>query len=153
MFNHDDGVLAGCVERDTVNLIFNSVIHHIRNGVAGMLEPFQQPNLCAVAFRLVLSILIELHVRLIVVDDVFYQYVFVSLVVFEDTAKSIASLVYRNYHFLHQELFNAHILCSQTGRLAYTHFRDLTHFFDAVKFSHKDFVSREHIFEAVSKGD
>jgi hypothetical protein len=153
VFNHDNGVLAGCAERDTVILMFNSVIHLIRNGVAGMLEPFQQPNLSAVAFRLVLSVFIELHVRLIVVDDVIYQIVFVFLVVLEDITKSIASLVDRNYHFLHQELFNTHILCSQTGCLAYTHFRDLPHFFDAVKFSHKDFVSREHVFEAVSKGD
>lgn len=153
MFYHDHGVFFGSAEWDTVLLIFNSVIHHIRNGVAGMLEPFQQPNLCAVALRFVLSVFIELHVRLIVVEYVFYQYVFVSLVVFEDTAKSIASFVDGNNHFLHQELFNAHILCSQTGRLADTHFGNLPHFFDAVKLSHKDFVSREHVFEAVSKGD
>jgi hypothetical protein len=86
VLNYDYGVFVGSAEWDTVNLIFDSVMHHMRNGFAGMLEPFQQPNLCAVALWFVLSVFIELHVRLIVVEYVFYQFIFVLLVVFENAA-------------------------------------------------------------------
>lgn len=118
-----------------------------------MLEPFQEANFGAIAFRFVLGIFVEFHVGLIVVEDVFYQYVFVCLVFFEHIPERVTSFADSNSLLLHQELFNAHILCSQTGRLSYVYFGDLPHFLNAVKFSHEDFVSREHVFEAMSERD
>jgi hypothetical protein len=101
VFDHDHGVFAGSAEWYSVFLIFKSVIHHIGNRIACVLEPFQEANFGAIAFRFVLGVFIEFHVGLIVVEDVFYQYVFVCLVFFEHIPERVASFADSNSLLLH----------------------------------------------------
>jgi len=84
-----------------VSLIFISVLHTLINRIVYVQEPFQKANLSTIPFRFVAGFIIDFHVGLIVVEDVFLQYFFVSLKVFEHISESIASLAEIKYLIVH----------------------------------------------------